>query len=189
MELDEAKAYVNGILDPAPARAKRGAFGLILLSSTIFFIPLFAARFLWAYADKPAGINYVFWTVLTLIMIASLFPTSGAVKAAYQGENSGIARNLSIALLMITLVAIGIIYQWFTGTIPIDSRYGENLYTDTVAFILMMSLAHFAFMAYVSASSKGKIRAAQAWKIHNAVDFWRLLVVMWVLFYVIYFII
>lgn len=189
MEIDEAKAYESGILDIAPARAKRGAFGLILLSAGIFFIPLFAARFLWAYADKPAGINYVLWTVLTLIMVATLFPTSGAVKAAYQGENSGIARNLSIALLMITVVVIGIVYDWFTGTIPVGSRFGENMYTDSVAFILMMSLAHFAFMAYVSAGSKGKIRKEQAWKVHNAVDFWRLIVVMWVLFYVIYFII
>lgn len=189
MDIDEAKAFENGILDPAPAHAKRGAFGLILLSVTIFFIPLFAARFLWAYADKPAGIEYVLWTVLTGIMIASLFPTTAAVKAAYQGEGAAVSRNLALALLMITVVMIGTIWYWFTGTIPIDSRYGENFNTDTVAFILMMALAHFAFMASVSAGSKGKIKASQAWKVHNAVDFWRLLVVMWVIFYVIYIII
>lgn len=189
MDIEEAKAYENGILDPAPAHAKRGAFGLILLSTTVFFVPLFAARFLWAYADKPAGIDYVLWSILTLVMIVSLFPTSSAVKAAYQGDNGAIARNLSLALLMIGVVIVGIIYDWFSSTIAIDSRFGENMYTDSVAFILFMALALVAFLAYVSASAKGKIRVTQAWKVHNTVDYWRLLVVMWVIFYVIYFII
>lgn len=189
MEVDEAKAYENGILDPAPARAKRGAFGLILLSSTMFFIPLFAARFLWAYANKPDGINYVLWSILTLIMVLSLFPTSSAVKSAYQGDNGGIARNLSLALFMILIVEIGIIYHFFNGQIPISTKYGENLNTDAFALMFTMLLPTIAFMAQVSAGAKQKIKESQAWKVHNAVSYWRHLVGMWVIFYIIYFLV
>lgn len=189
MATQDNTVYRNGILDPASSRAKRGAFSLILFSIVVFFTPLFYARFLWAGVDKSPNIHYGIWIVLTVLMLVSWLPSAFAVKAAYRGDNGGVAKNFGFSTLIALAMVVGIIIEWATGHLGIGTRFGENVYTDAAAFALMFVCGLIAFAAHTSKAIRGKQVADEAWKVHNIANFWQLMILLWIVFFVLYFII
>lgn len=189
MEIETNKSYKNGILDPAPAQAKRGTNALILFSVVVFFTPLFFNRFLWAGIDRSPETHYAIWVVLTALMVVSWYPVTLAVKAAYRGDNAGIAQNFGFSAIISLLMVIGIIYVWVTGNLGVSTPFGENVYTDAAAFLLMFACGLIAFAAHVTSAIRGKEKRDEAWKVHNIADFWKTMVVLWGIFFIIFFLI
>ena len=176
----------NGLMDPAPERAKRGAFFFPMMFVGIIAAAWFLARFVWAGTSVPKGADFGVGAGLTILMILSLGPMLGARGKLSRGQDAAALGNFTVLLVAGVLMIAGIVSTW--GAVPIGSAYG-GVYDVTSGWIGLYFVA--GVLALLASLMKGKRVPArfsgERWVAHNVLSFWGELVFLWTVFFIVFY--
>ncbi|WP_298137819.1 hypothetical protein [Acidiferrobacter sp.] len=174
------------LMDPAPERAKRGAFFFPMLFMGIICAAWYLGRFLWGGTAVPKGADFNTAAVLTVIMLLSIGPMLGARGKLTRGQDTAALGNLTLLMGISVLMIVGIISTW--GAVPIATGYG-GIYDATSGWLgLYFVAAALAFLASVMKGKRALARfSAERWVAHNVVSFWGFMILMWTLFFIVFY--
>ncbi len=174
------------LMDPAPERAKRGAFFFPMMFMGILSAAWFLARFMWGGTSVPKGVDMGMGIGLTVLMLLSIGPMLGARGKLNRGEDAGAIGNFAILMVVAILMIAGIISTW--GAIPIGTGYG-GIYDVTSGWIGLYFVG--GLLGLLASFMKGKRVPErfrnERWVAHNVVSFWGELVLLWTAFFVVFY--
>ena len=180
------EASNGSLMDPAPERAKRGAFFFPMMFTGIIAAAWFLARFLWGGTGVPKGVDFGTGAVLTVIMLLSMGPMMGARGKLSRGQDAGALGNFSLLMVLGVVMIAGIISTW--GAIPIGTGYG-GIYDVTSGWLALYFVG--GTLGLLASIMKGKRVPArfsgERWVAHNVLSFWGELVLLWTVFFVVFF--
>ncbi len=182
-----AAENIGTLMDPASERAKRGAFFFPMLFTSIICAAWFLARFLWAGTSVPKAADFGVGVALTVLMLFSIGPMSGARTKLIRGEDAAALGRLAALLGIAVLVVVGIIATWWA--VPIGTGYG-GIYDITSGWILLYFVG--GVLGLLASLMKGKQVLerfqSERWVAHNVLSFWGELVLLWTVFFIVFYI-
>lgn len=176
----------GSLMDPAPERAKRGAFFFPMLFMGIICAAWDLGRFLWGGMGVPKGVDFKTGAVLTVIMLLSMGPMLGARGKLSRGQDKAALGNFMLLMVIGIIMIAGIIFTW--GAVPIATGYG-GIYDATSGWLGLYFVA--VTLALLASIMKGKrVPArfgAERWVAHNVVSFWGFMVLLWTVFFIVFY--
>lgn len=177
------KANGNGDI-----QAIRTGFGLFLVSESVVFVTLMAARFL------TAGGSVGTWSqglgvVITLFILISGFATRAARRAIVRGDNAAMQGRLRLGLWFGVLAVAGIFLQWvlLNGQgVPVTAPTAEVYYVITGIWMLFAILSGFGiYAAGVKGRRIGGYTVDDHWNVDGSTYFWEFTCIAWIAMYVV----
>lgn len=165
-------------------RSVVGGFVIFLLSESMFFVTLFATRFLLAGGRSP-GVGQAIPAALTAVLLASVWLVRDAGRRVEAADLAAAALRYAGVALVALLVVGGVAAEWATNQVVVASRFG-GAYAFTVGFhTLHVAVAVLLFAGAATAVGRG--RADPRWRTTLACLelFWYWIVLMWVAVWVV----
>ena len=176
----------GSLMDPAPERAKRGAFFFPMLFMGIICAAFDLGRFLWGGTGVPKSVDFDTGATLTAIMLLSIGPMLGARGKLSRGQDAAALGNFTLLMVVGILMIVGIISTW--SAVPIGLGYG-GIYDITSGWIGLYFVAvTLAFLASIMKGKRVPARfSAERWVAHNVVSFWGFMVLLWTVFFIVFY--
>lgn len=176
-------------LNPKQVRMYLGSFWLFLLAESMIFVSLFSTRFLLASVSRPADLNYILGTFLTLLFLGSILPARQAVRNISQGNTQAMARNCLILVALGVVALAGILYDWSRLPASPGERFGESYLVTTGYHAAHILIGVLVFLALWASGRRGRFTSQNYWPVVAGVRFWYFVVAAWVGLYVVFFLI
>lgn len=183
----QATPSVARSLTARQLRMYRGGFLVVLGTESIFFVTLFAVRFLIAGTGRPAELEALGGAAITAVFALSAVPAGLALRAIRAGEVGRMRTNAATAFAL-GLLALGLIVSEMATRIGgLERRFAEIF--GATAFIHGVHIViGLLFLAAIwSAAGRGRFSAGDHWVVEAAVRFWWFVTLTWLGVYVVFY--
>lgn len=186
-----AEAEVRIATSPPPLSARqirmyRGAFIVILVSESFFFVTLFAVRFLLVGLDRPAGLGLLLSSLATLLFLAGGVTAWLALGAVREGDHGAAVTNLGVSLL-IGLLALALVVVEAVGAPGAGTRYGDILGATTWIHAAHIVTGLVFLAALWSSARRGRFTVQNHWVLEAGARFWWFVSAAWLALYVVFY--
>lgn len=173
-------------------RAIRGGFGLFLMSESVVFVTLIAARYL------TAGNNIGPWSewlgaIITLFILLSGFLAHLGRRAIVGGDNQAMQGRLRSGFGFGVAAVAGVFLQWILfsqAAVPVTLPTAEVYYVLTGIWMLFAILSGFALWASTVRGRRiGGYTRDNHWDVDAATYFWMFTCLAWIVMYLVLYII
>lgn len=168
-------------------RAFRGGFIVFLFSESMFFVSLFAIRFVMAGAGHPSSLNQALAGVLTLVMVASLVPATKMRRAATRGAVPAIQRMAGLTALAGVALLAGVGWEWHRLSLGPQGRFGGIYYLSVGMDALHVFIAVVMLLAVIGRARSGEFTARSHFSVEAAQLFWYLVASMWLAMWAVFY--
>lgn len=158
----------------------RGGLVIFLISESMFFVSLLATRFVLAGDGHPAQLDQVLAAVLTILMLLSLFPATLMQRAARHANWDGVRTWAATTLGAGLVVLAGVMWEWATGDISAQSRFGGIYYLTVAMHTLHILIGLLLLVAVITRVRSGKFTRTSHFGVEAGQLFWYLVVGLWV---------
>ncbi|MCE2527569.1 MAG: heme-copper oxidase subunit III [Actinomycetia bacterium] len=166
-------------------RINRLGLWLFILSESMLFLGILAARFFLRGTFVPEEADQNIALVITVILLASSWTAYRAEAAATEGDAAGLQRFLMYTILLGLAFVVGVGFEWREGfhAFPPTSPFGTVFFTMTGlhAFHVITGLLFFWIVSI--GARRGRYSAEDHWPVEAAVKYWHFVDVVWVFFY------
>jgi len=167
-------------------RMYRGGFLVVLGTESLFFVTLFAIRFLIAGTARPADFGLL-GAAVTAVFVLSAVPAYAALRAVRAGEVGRMRARAAMAFVLGVVALTLIVSELATRLGGFEPRYAEIF--GATAFIHGVHIViGLLFLAAVwSAAGRGRFSAGDHWVVEAAVRFWWFVVATWLGVYAVFY--
>lgn len=153
---------------------------LFILSESILFASLIAARFYLAGLERPPGLNLGLGVGLTVVLLVSSFLGYRAQAAIARDDRRGLLRSLVGAIATGILFVAGVALEWSSAEFAIGEPYGSAFFSTTGLHVshVLGGLVMLALVANLA--RRGHFSGERHWGVSAAVRYWTFVDVMWV---------
>ncbi len=166
-------------------RIDRMGLWLFILSESMLFMGLLAARFFLRGTEVPEEASQTIALLITAILLLSSVSAYRAEASIAVGDTTAFRRNLSITMILGLVFVVGVGFEWREGfhAFPPSSPFGTIFFTMTGihAFHVVTGLIFFSVIG--SGARRGVYDTANHWPVEAAVKYWHFVDVVWVFFY------
>jgi len=157
---------------------------LFILSESMLFLGLLAARFTLQGTAIPDQLSQVIGLVITAILLISSFTAYRAETAFANGDEGRAIAALRLTLILGGVFVLGVAFEWSAALshFPPRTGFGTVFFTMTGihAFHVVTGLI---FIAIVHARARAGSYREDRWPVEAAVKYWHFVDVVWVFFY------
>lgn len=158
---------------------------LFILSESMIFLALLAARLFLRGTEVPDEANQVIALVITSVLLLSSGSAYLAETAAHHGRRPLFLRALlvTIALGLVFLVGVGFEWREALEGFPPGSEFGTLFFTMTGihAFHVVTGLVFLTIVFFQG--RRGAYDGGDSWPVEAGVKYWHFVDVVWVFFY------
>lgn len=185
----EPAAGFSGELEAAHARSYLGGFLVFLISETMFFVPMFASRFVLAGSGHPAALDQGLAVVVTALMAISLVPAIAMHRAAGEASWERV-QHLALTTAAAGVLLLGaLVWEWWGFDISPQSRFG-GIYYLTVGMHAVHVLFAVLFLVGVAARARaGRFTRGSHVAVRAAQMFWILVAALWGVVWVVFYLV
>ncbi len=158
---------------------------LFILSESMLFVGLLAARFFLQGTDIPDEQNQVVGLVITSILLLSSLTAYRAETGIAHDDRKLFLRSLAatLALGAAFLVGVGVEWQEAFHAFPPDTIFGTVFFTMTGLHAFHV-LTGVIFLSIIYGNARrGQYSSSAYWPAEAAVKYWHFVDVVWVFFY------
>jgi cytochrome c oxidase subunit 3 len=159
---------------------------LFIISESMLFVGLLAARFAIEGFAVPAEVSQVVGLVITSVLLLSSFTAYRAETALRHGERALGLSSLRLTLILGLIFVAGVAVEWREAlhALPPSTSFGTVFFTMTGlhAFHVITGLV-FLGIVYGRARA-GAYDGGDTWPAEAAAKYWHFVDVVWVFFYV-----
>lgn len=166
-----------------------GGFVVFLISETMFFVPMFASRFVLAGTGHSAALDQVLALGVTALVAISVVPAAGMVGAARSGSWSGLRRNALLTAAIGIAVLAALVVEWWGFDIDPTSRYGGVYYLTVGVHAVHVFVAVLLLVGVTLRSRAGEFTAHSHVAVRAAQLFWYLVAGLWAAVWVVFYLV
>lgn len=166
-------------------RINRLGLWLFILSESMLFVGILAARFYLRGTSVPEEASQVIALVITGVLLASSWTAYRAEAAAAVGDQAGLRRFLRWTVVLGLVFVVGVGFEWreaFHG-FPPSSPFGTVFFTMTGLHAFHVITGLLFFWTISVGARLGRYSAEDHWPVEAAVKYWHFVDVVWVFFY------
>jgi len=166
--------------------SRRLGLWLFMLSESMIFFALLAARFYMQGTARPAEVNQLLGLIITCVLLLSSFTANRAEVAIAHGDRKSFLNLLAITIVLglgflITVVAV----EWPEALrfAPPSTGYGTAFFalTGMHAFHVLTGVLILALVWWNG--SRGRYTTEDHWGAEGGIVYWHFVDIIWVLVY------
>ncbi len=170
------------VTEEARIATNRLALWLFILSESMLFLGLIAARFYLQGTFIPEEVDQVIGLVITSVLLASSFTAYRAEVFSRHGDDRQTLRNVRWTVLLGVVFLIGVGFEWAEAlhAFPPSAGFGTVFFTMTGmhAFHVLTGVGALTLLLLF-----GRRRSLDPWGVEATVKYWHFVDVVWVFFY------
>lgn len=171
-----AQGHAHGVSAERQLRMLRFGFGLFLLAEAMMFVTLFSTRFVLAGSSRPGDLNQWLAGLVSVVMVASVLPARGVVRAHSRGEERAMLVSLGVLALAAALVLAAVGWEWSALGVPAASRYGGIFLAAAGVHAAHVFAALVVFAGVGASARRGRLTS---FMVEAAMLFWLFVVGAW----------
>lgn len=166
-------------------RIDRMGLWLFILSESMLFLGLIAARFYLRGTEVPAEASQTIALLITIILLLSSVSAYRAEAAIAVGDTKAFQRNLLITMILGLVFVVGVGFEWREAfhAFPPSSPFGTVFFTMTGIHAFHVLTGLIFFFVIRSGARRGVYDKTNYWPVEAAVKYWHFVDVVWVFFY------
>lgn len=154
---------------------------LFILSESMLFGALVAARFYLVGTYRPETMNVGLGVLMTVLLLGSSALSYRALAAVRHDDRGAALRNLAATILLGALFVVGVAVEWSTAEFGVGTAFGTAFFSTTGVHAAHM-LSGMAVLALLwRLIRRGHFSAASHWGVTASITYWTFIDAMWVL--------
>lgn len=171
----------------ARERSLLGGLIIFLISESMFFVALLSIRFALAGSGHPAELNEVLATVLTLVVLASVYPATLMPRAAARGDWDAVQKWAWLTLLAGLVLLAGVAWEWVSSSLTAPSRFGGIYYLTVAVHAVHVLIGVLILLSVVTRSRAHQLTIDSHFTVKAAQLFWYLVTGLWLAVWVVFY--
>lgn len=164
-------------------KIKRAGLWMFFASESVLFGLLLAARFFIEGTHVDAHLSQALGLGITSILLASSLSAFTAESAIAHGNRKLFYWGLIITILLGTVFAFGVAYEWRIAEFTQHESFGTVFFTMTGVHAAHVISGVVMLILLLAQALRGRYGPGDTWPVAGVVMYWHFVDVVWVFYY------